>query len=149
MIDYFSYKLSILSNRLSVGTSRLYADRYDLTLRNWRIINIVGHFQPISPIEISKISHYDRGQVSRALEQLEARLLIQRTEEGGVGNKTSISLSDAGMRMFNEILPIARQREAELLSAIPAEDVKSLNLMIDALLAKAQTMNEELEQRRS
>ena len=40
--QFLPYRLSVLANRLSRDLSRLYAERFDLTIAQWRVMAVVA-----------------------------------------------------------------------------------------------------------
>lgn len=138
--DYFSYKISRLSAQVSMATARAIAARHDLTLRDWRILYVVRHRQPIAPIAIAEAAHFDRAQVSRALVRLEERGLIDRALEAGAGKRTAVRLTAAGRALFAAIMPAARQRETALLAVLTPTERVTLDGLLDRLLERSATL---------
>ena len=62
---------------------------------------------------------------------------------GGSGTdrrRSILNLSEAGRQVHNEIAPLALAFEHDLLQGIDARDYETFNLVVERLLAKAQTM---------
>ena len=88
----FSYRISVLSNRLALGASRLYGRRFGLVLREWRVLALLGQFAPMSARDIIERSALDKASVSRAVASLAERSLVRTRREG---KKIYYSVGDA------------------------------------------------------
>jgi len=138
--DFLSYKLSTLSNRLSLGTARVYSRRFQLTMRDWRVLNVLEHYAPLSAAEVAEKILNDKGQVSRAVDKLVQRGFVHRRVDPDNRRKSVLELTDAGHDIFAEINPIARQREAELISELSPLEFKEFLALLERLLAKVETL---------
>ncbi len=142
MQDFFADKIATLSNRFSLGTARIYAQRYDLTLRDWRVLNVLAHYAPLSANEVAEKILNDKTQVSRAVDKLVKRGFVTRAVDTENRRKSVLRITDEGRKVFEEINPIARQREAELVSVLSAEEYREFLAMLDRLLARVEDMGD-------
>jgi len=130
-----SYRLSALSNGFSLGNARIYSKAYQLTLRDWRVLNLLWHHEPATSKAIGDIASYDKGQMSRAVKKLEGRRLIDRVRQGSLKSPL-LTLTQKGRDIVETIYPIARRREEELLSVLDEADRRRFDALLDRLLAK-------------
>ena len=78
----FSYRLSVLSNRISGAISREYHRRFGLAITEWRVMAVLGRFPGLSAGEVAARTAMDKVAVSRAVARLLERALIQRETHG-------------------------------------------------------------------
>ena len=45
---FLPYRLSVLSNRISQDIARLYAERFDLGVTEWRLLAVLGRYPGLS-----------------------------------------------------------------------------------------------------
>ncbi len=140
--DFFAYKIATLSNRFSLGTARIYAQRYDLTLRDWRVLNVLAHYAPLSANEVAEKILNDKTQVSRAVDKLVKRGFVTRAVDTENRRKSVLRITDEGRKVFEEINPIARQREADLVSVLSADEYREFLAMLDRLLTRVEDMGD-------
>ena len=72
----FSYRLSVLSNRISGAISREYHRRFGLAITEWRVMAVLGRFPGLSAGEVAARTAMDKVAVSRAVARLLERALI-------------------------------------------------------------------------
>ncbi|MDF1791418.1 MAG: MarR family transcriptional regulator [Thalassobaculaceae bacterium] len=138
MLDRFlPYRLAVLANTVSKGIARLYADRFGITIPEWRILAILGAFGPATASEIQGRSAMDKVQVSRAIARLTEARLIQRTVDPDDRRRQTIAMTAAGEQVYREIVPLAQAREAALLEGFSAEERELLDRLLDRLQARA------------
>ena len=74
----------------------------------------------------------DKVQVSRAVASLIATRRIRRSSDSKDGRVTRLSLTRTGRKIYDEIVPLALELEALLLSALTADE----RGILDRLLTK-------------
>jgi DNA-binding MarR family transcriptional regulator len=134
--DFLPFRLSILSNTLSGAIARVYADRYDLTMPEWRILCVLAEGAPLAAREVAERTRMDKVMVSRAVARLLAAGRIARDTDASDRRRSPLTLSAAGAALYREVAPVARKVEADLLESLaPAERVtldRLLTRMTDA-----------------
>lgn len=140
MLDRFlPYRLAVLANTVSKGIARLYADRFGITIPEWRILAILGAFGPATASEIQGRSAMDKVQVSRAIARLTEAGMIRRTIDAADRRRQTIAMTSEGERVYREIVPLAQAREAALLEGFSDEERTMLDRLLDRLQARAAT----------
>ncbi|MGE0803844.1 MAG: MarR family winged helix-turn-helix transcriptional regulator [Lautropia sp.] len=130
----YSYRFAMLSSRFSQGTARIYSADYDLPMLDWRIVNVLHWYGPMSANAIAQRIAVDKGNVCRAVARLEHRRLILREPDPSDQRVVNQSLTDAGERLFQQINPIARHREEKLLSVLTDAERCVLDDMLNRLI---------------
>lgn len=140
---HWPYRLHVLATTVSQTVSKLYADRFDLTIPEWRIIAVLGGLEEgeaLSGTSISALTAMDRVQVSRAMARmLETELIVRGT--GRADRRTAqVSLTPKGRAIYDKIVPLARAIEARLMTALPPEEQAHLDRIFAKLEAQAGEM---------
>jgi DNA-binding MarR family transcriptional regulator len=134
LAGFFPYRLAVLAERVSLAVSQLYADRFDLTRAEWRVIAALGTNRTMSARDIGPYSTLDKMQVSRAVARLEERGLLRREDHASDRRAKILSLTPAGRTLYRRIVPLVRAREDDLLAALePAERALFERCMRDVL----------------
>ncbi|MDK9695504.1 MAG: MarR family transcriptional regulator [Siculibacillus sp.] len=121
---FFPYRLAVFAERVSLAVSQLYADRFDLTRAEWRVIAALGANRTMAAKDVGPYSTLDKMQVSRAVARLEERGLIRREEDASDRRAKILSLTPAGRSLHRRIVPLVRAREDYLLGALdPGERI--------------------------
>ncbi len=138
-----TYKVSLLYSRLALTTSRQLANQFDLALREWRVLALLGKAQPISASALVARSPLDKASVSRAVTNLEERGLVSAEPDPDDGRVRMLRLTRAGERLCERIAPLSVERHRALLSALTPGEQKTLFRALDKLLARANELLEE------
>ena len=134
---FFPYRLTLLHGAISRSLAKIYSDRYDLTLHEWRIIAVLGGDPQLSANEVGHRSAMDKVQVSRAVNRLLRNDLIHRATDPRDRRRSSLKLTAKGERIYREIIPIALDHESTILSALTETERRHFLWMMEKLLTHA------------
>jgi len=143
LAQFFPYRLSVLADLVSNAVSQVYADRFDLTRAEWRLLAALGVNRKMVAKDLGPYSALDKMQVSRAVQRLEEVGYIQRHEDTDDRRSKVLQLTAAGRALYQKIWPLVMAREEYILSALePGE-----RSVLARVMEKVQRRAEELIQR--
>jgi len=126
----FSYRLSVLSNRISGAISREYHRRFGLAITEWRVMAVLGRFPGLSAGEVAARTAMDKVAVSRAVARLLERALIQREIHGDDRRRSVLTLSETGYAIYDEIVPMALACEQRLIATLDEQERATLERLM-------------------
>ncbi len=132
---FLPYRLSNLAERISQALSLIYAEQFDLTIAQWRILAWLQQEGTLTAKRICQLTAMDKARVSRAVSQLLSRTLIQRRRDSEDQRTLWLSLAPAGQALLDEVIPRALDWEAQLVTILSAAEYRDLF----RLLAKVET----------
>jgi DNA-binding MarR family transcriptional regulator len=132
---FLPYRLSILSNTVSQSIATEYQDRFELSMTEWRVMTILARFPEISAREVVDRSAMDKVAVSRAVARLVNASRVDRGIHDGDKRRSVLQLSEAGWAIHDEVAPLARAHERDLLARLNEGEQAQLNSILDKLLA--------------
>ncbi len=135
--SFLPYRLSLLSNAVSGAIAAVYGDKFAISMPEWRIMMILAEYPNVSADEVCRRTKIEKSVVSRAVARLLKRHFINREVDEDDRRRSILRLSETGLSVYDEVMPIARDYEARLLSGLTAEEMETFNAMIDKLLEKA------------
>ncbi len=138
--NFLPYRLSILAQLVSDSLHDLYADRFGLSVTQWRVMAALGRFAPLTASEVGQRIVMDKVAVSRAVANLLERGLVERATDREDRRRAPLRLSAAGRAMHAKIVPLALKYESELYKGLPAEDRRTLNSLCDKLFRHAKVL---------
>lgn len=144
MLDRFlPYQLSVLANTVSRGLARLYSERFDITVPEWRILAALGSFGPMTANQAAARTAMDKVQVSRAVARLIGAGRLVRAEDPADRRRAVLDFTGSGRTVYEEIVPLALEREQALLADMSTDDRATLDGALNRLLRRARTMEHE------
>jgi DNA-binding MarR family transcriptional regulator len=132
---FLPYRLSILSNTVSQSIATEYQDRFELSMTEWRVMTILARFPEISAREVVDRSAMDKVAVSRAVARLVNAGRVDRGIHDGDKRRSVLQLSEAGWAIHDEVAPLARAHERDLLAKLEDGEREQLERILDKLLA--------------
>lgn len=115
LAGFLPYQLSIASNAVSGRIAELYQARFDLKIAEWRIMAVLGEAEARTQRELAALTLMDKVAVNRACKVLEDRGLVGRRPNAQDGRSHHVALTAAGRAIYGQIMPLARDVEAQLL----------------------------------
>lgn len=135
--NFLPYKVSRLDNDLSAGLQRTYSLRFGLNVSQWRMLAAAAQLEPTSVTELTDYSGMDKVTVSRSVRELVERDLLARILNENDRRRATITLTEAGRSLYEQISPDAMTYEQELLSVLNASELAALHGFLDKLLDQA------------
>lgn len=135
--EFLPYRLAVLSNTVSTTVARAYDKRFNVSIPEWRVIAILGRFPGLSAVEVAERTMMDKVAVSRAVTKLIKKGRIDRQFADADKRRSILNLSEAGRILHDEIAELALAFERDLLEGLSAEDLETLNNIMERLLARA------------
>jgi DNA-binding MarR family transcriptional regulator len=137
---FLPYRLSVLTNRVSQVLAREYHGRFGVTVHEWRVMAVLGRYQPLSATGVGERTSMGKVKVSRAVASMVEKGLLVRQHRPSDHRVLELCLSPAGRRMHAEIAKLALERERELTSVLRAEEHVLLFELLDRLQAQVSRM---------
>jgi len=131
---FLPYRLSILSNTISQAIADDYQSRHDISMTEWRVMAVLARYAGLSAREVAERTAMDKVAVSRALARLVEAGRVDRAVHDNDKRRSVLNLSDAGWAIHDEVAPMARAREREVLAKLNAEERVWLTRILDKLL---------------
>jgi DNA-binding MarR family transcriptional regulator len=143
-LDQFTpYRLSIASNAVSKAIAEAYAERFDLSVPEWRVIAVLHELKSATQQEIVRKTLMDKVAVSRAAQGLEDRGLVKRRQDVADGRARRLTLSEAGHALYRRIAPAALEYERRLLASFSKHEIAALHDMLARLTRAASALSED------
>lgn len=142
LANFVPFRLNRLADAVSRNLSEIYRDRFRLEIPEWRLLVTIGEPGHCTAQHIVSSTRMHKTRVSRAVASLERRNLIARTANSADAREMRLKLTKSGRRIYQALVPLALEREQELLSCFSAEErgaflgalmrlEKSLNIQSD------------------
>jgi DNA-binding MarR family transcriptional regulator len=130
---FLPYRLSILSNTISQMIAEDYQRLYDISMTEWRVMAVLARFDGLSARQVADRTAMDKVAVSRALARLVESGRVSRSTHDDDKRRSVLGLTEAGWTMHDDVAPMARAREREVLAKLDAEECEWLTRILDKL----------------
>src|SRR5215210_2038537 len=103
--DFLPYRLNVVASLVSQALSRIYAERYDIGVPEWRVLVTLGQYGVMTGKQIGAHSHMHKTKVSRAVAQLEKGKFVSRRTNRADLRESFLSLTSAGRSVYEDLAP--------------------------------------------
>jgi DNA-binding MarR family transcriptional regulator len=131
-----AYRFSILSTiNASVCTRKL-----GLTTATWRILSIIGRYEPIFAGVAAQRSTMDADKVTRAVDKLVEIGYVIRNTDAADRRRVILCLTSKGRTVYEQVEELSQLVDAKWRSVLTDEENLTLDTLMDKLDARAQQM---------
>jgi DNA-binding MarR family transcriptional regulator len=134
--SHIATKVAVFANRLSRSASRFYRAKYGIGVVEWRLTMFIGYAQETCANRICRETDLDKGAVSRSLNVLARMGIVRVREDGTDSRRNKVSLTAKGKILHDRMVPIALQRERELVAGLTGEEVAAFAGLVDRMQAR-------------
>lgn len=138
--SFMPYRLSVLSNFVSSSIATIYSERFNISIMEWRVIAVLGNYQPLSANEICERTNMDKVQVSRAVSSLTKSGRVLRKTDKNDRRRSQLRLAAKGMKVYQQIVPLALERERQLLASFNAKEIEEFDRLLSKLEIRAREL---------
>lgn len=124
--QFLPYRLNRLADRISDELERMYAERYDINVAQWRVLAWLSHCDDLTAKKVCTYTNMDKARVSRAVQALVDRGLLTRTPSARDQRVHDLHLTREGAELLSRLIPEAQAWEAELVATLSAGEYRDL-----------------------
>jgi DNA-binding MarR family transcriptional regulator len=115
-------------------------EQQGFTLQQWVVLMYVHDGLAVTIADICRDLHHDSGAMTRLVDQLESRKLIERRRSADDRRVVELSLTAAGTKVLDTLVPTACEALNASLDGFTREEVKSLQSMLRRLIGRLEEL---------
>jgi len=135
--EFLPHRLNVCASLMSHALSRIYAERYEIGVPEWRVMVTLGQYGLMTAKAIGAYSHMHKTKVSRAVALLERRKLVTRRANRADLREAFLSLTPAGRDIYSELAPIALDFTRQLMEGVDVADRPALDRALKKLTERS------------
>ena len=130
---FLPYVLTQVAQRVSTQLARTYQERFDLTIPEWRVLAYLGEQEQATAKQIGTSSFMDKVKTSRAIKALTEKGLLDKQPNLADQRAVWLRLNPAGRDLYDQVVPVARRWEQELLDTLSPSERTQLHSLLEKL----------------
>jgi DNA-binding MarR family transcriptional regulator len=132
-----------LSNRLMAPFSTHLADRYKISLNEFRLLMTIGALGTTASHEVAEKTGVNVMSVSRAVAALERNGRITVATDPNNRRRKALMLTDEGLRLYRIMKPQSHKVAHYLFSELNSMDIVTLNRILNQLIDTLEAKDEQ------
>ncbi len=124
--SFLPFRLDVAATELSERLSALYGEAFGLDIPQWRILANIAALGEATAQVVARITRSHKSTISRAVQRLEARGLVERLVSERDKRAFRLTLTAEGRMLLQRLLPQALRFEAGLLAMLIDSERKAL-----------------------
>jgi DNA-binding MarR family transcriptional regulator len=137
---FLPYRLSVLANTMSTAIAGAYAERFELSIPEWRVVAVLALSPGLSAAQVADRTAMDKVAVSRAVAALVRARRVERSVEESDRRRSQLSLTPKGIAVYREVVPWALAYEDAVLRGLPSRTRRKLDALLDELQDRARLL---------
>ena len=135
LASFLPYRINNLAKRISDSLAMTYAERFNVSIPEWRVIAVLGENSAITSKTISHITLMDKTKVSRAVSDLLEKGVVKKQTLQSDGRAFNLSLSAKGKKLYRQISTLALSWEESFIECLDSTEKKAFLKTIEKLEA--------------
>lgn len=132
------YRFSRLLAEAGSLVVRLCEGRFGITRLEWRLLSYLAAHPGLPPSKLARLAGLDKAQSSRGVASLLDKHLVVRASDPSDGRRATLELTERGHQIHDELLPLTRHINQQLLAGLSDAEMDALDQLLDRLQARAE-----------
>jgi DNA-binding MarR family transcriptional regulator len=137
LTEFFPYQLTQLQAKVSDNIAEIYTGRFELSRQQWRVLASLGNGELLSAKQIGEQTNLEKMPASRAIAKMQSQGLLVKNTDKTDKRSSLLKLTAHGLAIYQQLIPMALQREEELLSVLSVEEKTKLCEIIEKITLKS------------
>ena len=113
---------------------------HDLTARQYAVLFALAHSEGLSQSKLVDATGIDRSTMADIVRRMLKKGIIQRKRDKDDARAYEVTITEDGVRLFQEVQPIIRRIEEKLLSALNGKRVDEFLAHLNLIVSQANPM---------
>lgn len=123
LFSFLPFRLNRLAAEVSTALAEEYQQRYGLDIPGWRILATLGFRDDACTAQfIAQCTRTHKSTISRAVNALLERELIERVENEDDRRELRLQLTAKGRALYQELVPRLKRKEQDILSCLSSHE---------------------------
>lgn len=138
--DSVGYLLKRSQRLMQERIERLF-EQQDFTLQQWAVLMYLRDGLATTTADMCRSMRHDSGAMTRLVDQLEARELIERRRSADDRRVIELSLTPTGTKVLDALIPTACEALNTALDGFTREEVKTLQSLLRRLMGRLEELD--------
>jgi len=138
--NFHSCAIGLLLGRAAIVKDRIldgHLEAHGVTAAQFKVLIIVTQYQVDTPAELCRYLGLDSGSMTRMLDRLEHKGLVQRQRRPDDRRQVRLVLTEEGQRLADRLPQIGAAAMNDLVGALELDELRTLEGLLAKLLLKA------------
>lgn len=134
--NFLTTLFSHTSNGLRRAITLPYAERYELSVSEWRLLSVLAAAGTLPFPDLVAESAADKAQVSRTLQLMAKRGLVEVLTPPAGRKGMVVAMTPAGQALYEQIMPMAQRSQAAMILTLSPHERRTLYEVLRRLRAQ-------------
>ena len=131
--SFVTYRLAKLQSQLNAQGTAILKEKSDLSLVEWRVIQVIRMFEKPSLSQIAEHVQMDKGQLSRKVKVMIEKGLLKSQRNDDDKRVHKLWLTEKAKKINMDLMPVMEQRQRRLLADVTPDELQMLYRIINKI----------------
>lgn len=133
ILKFMPFRLNRLAFEVSSELAKVYQQRFNIDVVEWRILVTLSTNEPCSAQHIVHSTRTHKSRISRGVKRLLDVGLIKRQESAIDAREIKLSRSVKGRRLYEKMEPLILEQEQSILTCLSKDEQKRIAVILEKL----------------
>lgn len=143
LFDNLIFRVNKLASSYFKSASRYYQRHFEMGIPEIRLLNIVGHYEPLGSCDVVEQSSMDKAMVSRALATLIRHGYVRKAKDAADSRRVVLTLTEPGRAVWKGVLGAKQARHRRSVAGLTPDECRQVYDLLDRLYETAEAMRQE------
>ena len=131
--SFVTYRLAKLQSQLNAQGTAILKEKSDLSLVEWRVIQVIRMFEKPSLSQIAEHVQMDKGQLSRKVKVMIEKGLLKSQRNDDDKRVHKLWLTEKAKKINMDLMPVMEQRQRRLLAYVTPDELQMFYRIINKI----------------
>ena len=131
--SFVTYRLAKLQSQLNAQGTAILKEKSDLSLVEWRVIQVIRMFEKPSLSQIAEHVQMDKGQLSRKVKVMIEKGLLKSQRNDDDKRVHKLWLTEKAKKINMDLMPVMEQRQRRLLANVTPDELQMFYRIINKI----------------
>ena len=134
-----AWRLTLWSNYYTEPVFTEMMETFDVSRDEFNVLACLSIVGAMTAKTICEVTGRPKNSISRAVNRLAERKMIRRKTNADDRREIRLALNESGRRLYEQVLPVALDRQTMMLSALDENERAVLDRILDKLMSTRRT----------
>ncbi|WP_233889614.1 MarR family winged helix-turn-helix transcriptional regulator [Paraburkholderia flagellata] len=130
-----AWRLTLWSNYYTEPVFTEMMERFDVSRDEFNVLACLSIVGAMTAKKICEVTGRPKNSISRAVSRLAERKMIRRKTNADDRREIRLALNESGRRLYEQVLPVALDRQTMMLGALDKNERAVLDRILDKLMS--------------
>ena len=145
LLDALTFRLAHLNALTERAGTKSLRDNFDMSLNEWRVLGACYALEPVTFHSLREALNIDKGQLSRVINQLAARNMIETRPSKADGRSRDLRTTEHSRDVHSQLIAFTHKRNETLVGTLTHDECDEFLRLLTKITRQSEAMEADAE----